>query len=60
MNQLQDVNTILDATLSEARSLTQADAGSIFLVKGDNLEFRHVQNDTLFGEKGAGAARYTN
>ncbi len=60
LNQLQDVNTILDATLSEARSLTHADAGSIFLVKGDNLEFRHVQNDTLFGEKGAGAARYTN
>ncbi|MDU9047733.1 MAG: HD domain-containing protein [Candidatus Electrothrix sp. Rat3] len=60
LNQLQDVNTILDATLSEARSLTHADAGSIFLVKGDNLEFRHVQNVTLFGEKGAGAARYTN
>ena len=60
LNQLQDVNTILDATLSEARSLTQADAGSIFLVKGDKLEFRHVQNDTLFGEKGAGAARYRN
>ena len=60
LNQLQDVNTILDTTLSEARSLTQADAGSIFLVKGDKLEFRHVQNDTLFGEKGAGAARYRN
>ncbi|MCW5209229.1 HD domain-containing protein, partial [Desulfobulbus sp. US1] len=28
--------------------------------KGDKLEFRHVQNDTLFGEKGAGAARYRN
>lgn len=60
LNQLQDVNTILDATLTEARSLTHADAGSIFLVKGDELEFRHVQNDTLFGEKGAGAARYKN
>ena len=60
LNQLQDVNTILDSTLSEARSLTQADAGSIFLVKGGELEFRHVQNDTLFGEKGAGAARYRN
>lgn len=60
LNQLQDVNTILDTTLSEARSLTHADAGSIFLVNGENLEFRHVQNDTLFGQKGAGAARYRN
>ncbi|MCI5137717.1 MAG: HD domain-containing protein [Candidatus Electrothrix sp. AR1] len=60
LNQLQDVNTILDSTLFEARSLTHADAGSIFIVKGDKLEFRHVQNDTLFGEKGAGAAKYTN
>ena len=60
LNRLQDVNTILDSTLSEARSLTHADAGSIFLIKGDTLEFRHVQNDTLFGKKGAGAARYRN
>ncbi|MCI5165506.1 MAG: HD domain-containing protein [Candidatus Electrothrix sp. GM3_4] len=60
LNHLQDVNTILDATLSEARSLTNADAGSIFLIKGDQLEFCHVQNDTLFGKKGAGAARYKN
>lgn len=60
LNQLQDVNTILDATLSEARNLTHADAGSIFLVKDGQLEFRHVQNDTLFGKKGAGAARYKN
>ena len=60
LNRLQDVNTILDSTLFEARSLTHADAGSVFLVNGDRLEFRHVQNDTLFGEKGAGAARYRN
>ncbi|MCI5210598.1 MAG: GAF domain-containing protein, partial [Candidatus Electrothrix sp. ATG2] len=60
LNQLQDVDTILDATLTEARSLTQADAGSVYLVNGDTLEFRHVQNDTLFGDKGAGAARYRN
>ncbi len=60
LNQLQGVNTILDTTLSEARSLTHADAGSIFLVQDGQLEFRHVQNDTLFGKKGAGAARYRN
>lgn len=60
LNQLQDVNIILDTTLLEARNLTNADAGSLFLVKDGELEFRHVQNDTLFGEKGAGAARYRN
>ncbi|WP_446010280.1 HD domain-containing phosphohydrolase [Candidatus Electrothrix sp.] len=60
LNQLQDVNTILNATLSEARSLTRADAGSIFLVQDGQLEFRHVQNDTLFGKKDAGAALYRN
>jgi HD-GYP domain-containing protein (c-di-GMP phosphodiesterase class II) len=60
LNQLQDVNTILGSTLFEARNLTSADAGSIFLVQDGRLEFRHVQNDTLFGRKGAGAARYRN
>ncbi|WP_339133246.1 MAG: HD domain-containing phosphohydrolase [Candidatus Electrothrix sp. GW3-4] len=60
LNQLRDVSTILDSTLFEARNLTHADAGSIFLINGDKLEFRHVQNDTLFGEKGAGAAQYKN
>ncbi len=60
LNQLQDVNTILGSTLSEARNLTSANAGSIFLVQDGQLEFRHVQNDTLFGKKGAGAAHYRN
>jgi HD-GYP domain-containing protein (c-di-GMP phosphodiesterase class II) len=60
LNQLQDVNTILGSTLSEARNLTSADAGSIFLVRDGELEFRHVQNDTLFGKQDAGAAHYRN
>ena len=60
LNQLQDIDMILDSTLREARSLAAADAGSIFLLKNDVLEFRHVQNDTLFGTRGAGAIQYTN
>lgn len=60
LNQLQDVDMILDSTLREARGLANADAGSIFLLKNGLLEFCHVQNDTLFGQKGAGAVRYAN
>ncbi len=60
LNQLQDVDMILDSILYEARALSHADAGSIYLVKGDSLQFSHVQNDTLFGRRGAGAVQYTN
>ncbi|MCI5224485.1 MAG: GAF domain-containing protein, partial [Candidatus Electrothrix sp. AR4] len=51
---------ILDSILWEARSIAHADAGSIFLVNNNELEFSNVQNNTLFGEKGAGAAQYRN
>ena len=59
LNQLQDVDMILDSILYEARALAHADAGSIYLVKDDRLQFSHVQNDTLFGTRGAGAVQYT-
>lgn len=59
LNQLQDVDMILDRILFEARSLAQADAGSIYLLRKNVLHFSHVQNDTLFGARGAGAAQYT-
>ncbi|WP_417914969.1 HD domain-containing phosphohydrolase [Candidatus Electronema sp. JM] len=49
LNQLQDVDMILDCTLREARALAKADAGSIFLMQNGELEFRHVQNDSIFG-----------
>ncbi|WP_417913072.1 HD domain-containing phosphohydrolase [Candidatus Electronema sp. TJ] len=58
LNQLQDVDMILDCTLHEARALAKADAGSIFLMQNDELEFRHVQNDTIFGHRGGGISQY--
>ncbi|WP_417909464.1 HD domain-containing phosphohydrolase [Candidatus Electronema sp. PJ] len=58
LNQLQDVDMILDSTLREARALAKADAGSIFLMKNGELEFRHVQNDTIFGANGGGLFQY--
>jgi len=48
LNTLKDVDSILDKVLAEARSMTQADAGSIFLIEGELLKFSYVHNDTLF------------
>jgi HD-GYP domain-containing protein (c-di-GMP phosphodiesterase class II) len=59
LNQLHDVDMILDSTLHEARLLARADAGSIFILRNGELEFRHVQNDTLFGASGGGVFQYS-
>ena len=48
LHHIRDLNTLLDSLLFETRSLTGADAGSIFLVEGKKLLFSYVQNDSLF------------
>ena len=48
LNHLKDVDTILDKILYEARRMSHADAGTIFLVEDDMLRFAFVHNDTLF------------
>ena len=48
LHHIRDLNTLLDNLLYETRSLTDADAGSIFLVEGKKLLFSYVQNDSLF------------
>ncbi|WP_147819653.1 HD domain-containing phosphohydrolase [Salidesulfovibrio onnuriiensis] len=60
LNTLNDVDTILDKILWEARQLSGADAGSIFLVKDGQLNFSYVQNDTLFQTDESNAAIYTD
>ncbi|WP_419786187.1 HD domain-containing phosphohydrolase [Pseudodesulfovibrio sp.] len=60
VNQLKDVDAILDKILFESRRFANADAGSIFLVEGENLLFSFVQNETLFKGEGANAALYQN
>lgn len=47
INHIKDVYCLLDRVLYEARSITNADAGSIYLKKGDKLSFEHFQNDTF-------------
>ncbi len=48
LHHIRDLNTLLDNLLQETRSLTNADAGSIFLAEGGKLQFSYVQNDSLF------------
>jgi HD-GYP domain-containing protein (c-di-GMP phosphodiesterase class II) len=48
LHHIRDLNTLLDSLLYETRALTEADAGSIFLVEGSKLLFSYVQNDSLF------------
>lgn len=47
ISQIKDVDSLLDRVLLEARAITNADAGSIYLLKGGKLTFEYVQNDTL-------------
>lgn len=47
LNRIQDVDILLERTLYYAREAVSADAGSIYIKDGDELEIRHSQNDTL-------------
>jgi HD-GYP domain-containing protein (c-di-GMP phosphodiesterase class II) len=46
---IKDLDVLLERILTEARRLTGADAGSIYLREADTLTFSHTQNDTIEG-----------
>lgn len=51
LGHIKDLDALLDRVLLEARQLTNADAGSIFLVDSMHnnlLNFSYIHNDTLF------------
>ncbi len=48
LHQLKDLDALLDAVLLEARQLTAAEAGSIYLVENGMLNFSYLHNDRLF------------
>lgn len=60
LNNLKDVDAILDKVLAEARDMTKADAGSIYLIEDDRLRFSYVHNDTLFPGPDASKHQYTD
>ncbi|MBF0449860.1 MAG: HD domain-containing protein [Candidatus Magnetomorum sp.] len=58
LNTLKDVDAILDQILFESRKIANADAGSIFLIKDNQLTFSYVHNDTLFSADKTNADLY--
>ena len=48
LNYTDDIDSVLERILTEARSLTGSEAGTIYLRYGDELVFEHTQNDLLF------------
>ncbi len=60
LNTLKDVDAILDKVLTEAREMTSAEAGSIFLLEAAGLRFSYVHNDRLFQGDDASKQLYTD
>jgi HD-GYP domain-containing protein (c-di-GMP phosphodiesterase class II) len=44
---IKDLDALLDTVLLQARKLTHADAGSIYLIENNALQFSFCHNDTL-------------
>ncbi len=47
LNKIQDLDILLERILFYAREAVNADAGSIYIKNGDELEIKYAQNDTL-------------
>ncbi|MCF8029018.1 MAG: HD domain-containing protein [Desulfobacteraceae bacterium] len=48
ISQFNDLDTILEKVLFEARMMAGADAGSVYIIHGNRLKFSAVQNNSLF------------
>ncbi len=59
LNHIKDIHALLDAVLLQARQLTGADAGSIYLIENNALNFRYIHNDTLFSASSSNKYIYT-
>lgn len=46
LNKIQDLDILLERILTEARRVVNADAGSIYVRRGDELIISYAQNDT--------------
>jgi len=47
LNQVQDLDILMERVLNEARQFVNADAGSIYIRREEQLDFSYTQNDTL-------------
>ncbi|UCB45073.1 MAG: HD domain-containing protein [Spirochaetota bacterium] len=46
LSTVQDLDILLERILTEARKITNSDAGTIYIKRGDNLVFSYAQNAT--------------
>lgn len=46
LGEIQDIDVLLERILTETRRIVNADAGSIYIVEGNNLKIKYAQNDT--------------
>jgi HD-GYP domain-containing protein (c-di-GMP phosphodiesterase class II) len=60
LSHLKDVHALLDEVLLQARLMTRADAGSIYLLEDKVLNFSYIHNDTLFGASAVNRYLYAN
>jgi HD-GYP domain-containing protein (c-di-GMP phosphodiesterase class II) len=60
LSHLKDVHALLDEVLLQARLMTRADAGSIYLLENKVLNFSYIHNDTLFGASSVNRYIYAN
>ncbi len=47
LSQISDLDILMERVLTRARQFVNADAGSIYIRKGEELSFSYTQNDTL-------------
>lgn len=57
LSSTRDLGELLELVLNEARKMTGADAGSVYLLDGDVLRFETSHNQTLFRRLGEQAVR---
>ena len=60
LSHIKDIHALLDAVLLQARQLTRADAGSIYLIENNVLNFNYLHNDTLFADPSSNKYLYTS
>jgi HD-GYP domain-containing protein (c-di-GMP phosphodiesterase class II) len=60
LSYIKDVHALLDEVLRQARRLTGSDAGSIYLLENNVLNFSYIHNDTLFEASGVNRFLYAN
>jgi len=60
LHHLKDLDALLDQVLLQARRLTNAEAGSIYTIENQVLQFSYIHNDHLFSPASSSKYLYSN